>query len=112
PGYPYNLKKAKQLLDQAGHKYQKGAKFRSQPNGKPLTINLAVRASSPNAESIWSNYIQQWKKIGLNVRFLGGRPMEFNSWVQAVKATDLRIEVVECAYGLLDTSPNRLYGQN
>lgn len=42
PGYPYNLSKAKHLLDKAGYKYQKGAKFRRQPNGKPLTINLAV----------------------------------------------------------------------
>ena len=112
PGYPYNLSKAKHLLDKAGYKYQKGAKFRRQPNGKPLTINLAVRSSSSNAGSVWSNYIQQWKKIGLNVRFLGSRPMEFNSWVQAIKAADPRIDVFEGGQGLEDASPSSLYGQN
>lgn len=81
-GYPYNLKKANELLDKAG--YKKKGEYRVQPNGKKLVINLAVRNNSTTAEPVWRNYIQQWKKVGLDVKFVGGRPMEFNNWVQAV----------------------------
>lgn len=38
--------------------------------------------------------------------------MEFNSWVQAVKAADTRIDVLEGTWGLGDASPNSLYGQS
>lgn len=100
PGYPYNPEKAKQLLDKAGYKTKNGSAYRTQPNGKPLTINLAVRNSTGNASAVWNNYIQQWKKIGLHVRFLEGRPMEFNNWVQAIKAADPRIDVFEGGWGL------------
>lgn len=43
-GFPYNLKKANQLLDQAG--YKKKGKWRVQPNGKPLSIHLAAMTKS------------------------------------------------------------------
>ena len=69
-GYPYNLKKANELLDKAGYKKRKGEKYRRQPNGKKLTINVAVRGTQPNAEKIWTNYIQQWQKIGLDAKFV------------------------------------------
>lgn len=107
-GYPYNLKKANQLLDQAG--YKKKGEYRVQPNGKKLVINLAVRANSSTAESVWQNYIQQWKKVGLNVKFIGGRPMEFNNWVQAVQNDDPRVDVFEGGWSLSsEPSPNDFY---
>ena len=31
-------------------------------------------------EPIIQNYIQQWKKLGLNVKLTGGRLMEMNSF--------------------------------
>ena len=105
PTYSYNL-------DKAGYKKAPGALYRSQPNGKPLVINLAVRGSGENSEAIWRNYIQQWKKAGLNVKFLGGRPMEFNRWVAAVKASDPKIDVLEGAWGAAgDPSPSVFYGE-
>jgi peptide/nickel transport system substrate-binding protein len=58
-----------------------------------------VRGSGENSEAIWRNYIQQWKKAGLNVKFLGGRPMEFNRWVAAVKSSDPKIDVLEGSWG-------------
>ena len=112
PTYSYNLDKANKLLDKAGYKKAPGALYRSQPNGKPLVINLAVRGSGENSEAIWRNYIQQWKKAGLNVKFLGGRPMEFNRWVAAVKASDPKIDVLEGAWGAAgDPSPSVFYGE-
>lgn len=112
PVYSYNLDKANKLLDKAGYKKAPGALYRSQPNGKPLVIDLAVRGSGENSEAIWRNYIQQWKKAGLNVKFLGGRPMEFNRWVAAVKASDPKIDVLEGAWGAAgDPSPSVFYGE-
>lgn len=112
PGYPYDLKKANQLLNKAGYKKRPGASYRSQPNGKKLVINLAVRDTQQNVEAIWTNYIQQWKKIGLDVRFVGGRPMEFNNWVEAVKASSPKIDVFEGSWDPSgDPSPNVFYGE-
>ena len=111
PGYGYNLKKANQLLDEAG--YKKDGTYRRQPNGKKLTIHLAVRAGNSNTEPIWRNYIQQWNKVGLDVRFINGRPMEFNSWVQAIKDSDPRIDVFEGGWGLSgEPSQSHLYDEN
>lgn len=109
-GYPYNLKKANELLDKAG--YKKKGEYRVQPNGKKLVINLAVRNNSTTAEPVWRNYIQQWKKVGLDVKFVGGRPMEFNNWVQAVQSDDPRIDVFEGGWSLSsEPSPNDLYNE-
>ena len=109
-GYPYNLKKANELLDKAG--YKKKGEYRVQPNGKKLVINLAVRNNSTTAEPVWRNYIQQWKKVGLDVKFVGGRLMEFNNWVQAVQSDDPRIDVFEGGWSLSsEPSPNDLYNE-
>ena len=109
-GYPYNLKKANELLDKAGYKKRKEEKYRRQPNGKKLTINVAVRSTQSNAEKIWTNYIQQWQKIGLDAKFVGGRTMEFNSWVQDVQADSTKIDVFEGGWSLSsEPSPNDLY---
>lgn len=111
-GYPYNLKKANELLDKAGYKKRKGEKYRRQPNGKKLTINVAVRGTQPNAEKIWTNYIQQWQKVGLDAKFVGGRPMEFNSWVQDVQADSPKIDVFEGGWSLSsEPSPMDLYSE-
>ena len=111
-GYPYNLKKANELLDKAGYKKRKGEKYRRQPNGKKLTINVAVRNTQPNAEKIWTNYLQQWQKIGLDAKFVGGRPMEFNSWVQDVQADSPKIDVFEGGWSLSsEPSPMDLYSE-
>ena len=109
PAYSYNPAKANKLLDQAGYKKDKKTGYRLQPNGKKLTINLAVPASSSSAASLWTNYIQQWKKLGLKVRFYTGRPMEFNNWVNAVKASDPGIDVLSNAWE--PPSPTVLYGE-
>lgn len=43
-GFPFNLKKANQLLDKAG--YKKKGKWRVQPNGKPLNIHFLTNLST------------------------------------------------------------------
>lgn len=90
-GFPYNLKKANQLLDKAG--YKKKGKWRAQPNGKPLSIHLAAMTGSAVQEPIIQNYIQQWHKIGLHVSLTGGRLIEFNSFYDKLDHDDKNVDM-------------------
>ena len=109
-GFPYNLKKANQLLDKAG--YKKKGTYRVQPNGKPLTIHLAAMTGSSNQEPIIRNYIQQWKKIGLNVKLTTGRLIEFNSFYDKVQNDSKDVDVFMGAWSLSsEPSPNDLYNE-
>lgn len=109
-GYNYNLKKANQLLDKAG--YKKKGTYRVQPNGKPLTIHLAAMTGSSTQEPIIRNYIQQWKKIGLNVKLTGGRLIEFNSFYDKVQHDSKDIDVFMAGWSLSsEPSPNDLYNE-
>ncbi|NRO81909.1 Oligopeptide-binding protein AppA [Lactobacillus helveticus] len=109
-GYSYNLKKANQLLDKAG--YKKKGTYRVQPNGKPLTINLAAMAGNSTLEPIARNYIQQWKKIGLNVKLTTGRLIEFNSFYDKIQNDAKDVDVFVAAWSLSsEPSPNDLYNE-
>ncbi|AKG67032.1 oligopeptide ABC transporter substrate-binding protein [Lactobacillus helveticus] len=109
-GYSYNLKKANQLLDKAG--YKKKGTYRVQPNGKPLTINLAAMAGNSTLEPITRNYIQQWKKIGLNVKLTTGRLIEFNSFYDKIQNDAKDVDVFVAAWSISsEPSPNDLYNE-
>ncbi|WP_072748889.1 oligopeptide ABC transporter substrate-binding protein [Lactobacillus helveticus] len=109
-GYSYNLKKANQLLDKAG--YKKKGTYRVQPNGKPLTINLAAMAGNSTLEPITRNYIQQWKKIGLNVKLTTGRLIEFNSFYDKIQNDAKDVDVFVAVWSLSsEPSPNDLYNE-
>ncbi|MGO1403231.1 MAG: oligopeptide ABC transporter substrate-binding protein [Lactobacillus helveticus] len=109
-GYSYNLKKANQLLDKAG--YKKKGTYRVQPNGKPLTINLAAMAGNSTLEPITRNYIQQWKKIGLNVKLTTGRLIESNSFYDKIQNDAKDVDVFMAAWSLAsEPSPNDLYNE-
>lgn len=76
PRYTLNMDKANKLLDDAG--YKKQGKWRVQPNGKPLNINYGTMTSTPALEAQDNYYLQQWRKLGLNVNYTSGRPMDMN----------------------------------
>lgn len=109
-GYTYNLKKANEILDKAG--YKKKGTYRVQPNGKPLTIYLAAMSGSSVQEPIIQNYIQQWKKIGLNVKLTTGRLIEFNSFYDKIQNDDPSVDMFLGAWGLSsEPSQADLYGR-
>ena len=109
-GYTYNIKKGNELLDKAG--YKKKGTYRVQPNGKPLTIRLASMTGSSTQEPIIQNYIQQWKKMGLNVKLTGGRLIEFNSFYDKVQNDSKDVDMFLGAWSLSsEPSPNDLYGE-
>lgn len=110
-GYNLNIKKANSLLDKSGYKKGKDG-YRTDPDGKKLTINFATMAGGSTAQPIAQDYIQQWKKIGLRVKLTTGRLMEFNSFYDKVQKDDKSIDVYQAAWQLSsDPSPMDLYSQ-
>lgn len=111
-GYPLNVKKANKLLDDAGYKKRNGSKWRSDPNGKALTINFGAMSSSATTEATYQDYLQQWHKVGLNVKMATGKPMEMNSFYNVLeKPEQNEIDVWLGAWQLSsEPSQSQLYG--
>ena len=108
-GYNLNIKKANSLLDKAGYKKGKDG-YRTDPDGKKLTINFATMAGGSTAQPLAQNYIQQWKKIGLRVKLTTGRPIEFNSFYDKIQKDDKGVDVYAAAWSLSsDPSPMDLF---
>lgn len=110
-GYHYDLKKANQILDKAG--YRKKGKWRVQPNGKPLTIHFMAMTGDSTQEPIVQNYIQQWHKIGLNVKLTGGRLTEPNSFYDKVQHDDPSVDMFSAGWTLAsEPSQITMFGEN
>ncbi|MCV3554324.1 oligopeptide ABC transporter substrate-binding protein [Pediococcus ethanolidurans] len=111
-GFPLNLKKANALLNKAGYKKGKDG-YRTDPNGKKLTIHLAEMQGNSNTQAIVKNYIQQWKKIGLRVTLTNGRLLDMNNFYEKVQANSSDIDMFEAAWSLSsEPSPMDLYSEN
>lgn len=110
-GYTYNIAKANKILDKAG--YKKKGTYRVQPNGKPLVIHLAAMSGNSNQEAIVQNYIQQWKKIGLDVKLTSGRLIEMNSFYERVQNDSPDVDMYMGAWSLAgEPSQDNLYGEH
>ncbi|WEV51437.1 oligopeptide ABC transporter substrate-binding protein [Lactobacillus sp. ESL0731] len=103
-GYTFNLKKANEILDKAG--YKKKGKWRTQPNGKPLKINFMAMSGNATQEPIIQNYLQQWHKIGLDVKLLGGRLTEQNSFYDKLNKDNPDVNAYIGGFGL-STEPSQ-----
>lgn len=107
-GFPCDIKKANHLLNQAG--YKKKGTYRVQPNGKPLVIHFLAMAGTPDA--LYQNYIQQWKKIGLNVKLVGGRLSEINSFYDKIHHDDPSVDIFMAGWTLSsEPSPNDMFNE-
>ncbi|RMC39171.1 MULTISPECIES: oligopeptide ABC transporter substrate-binding protein [unclassified Lactobacillus] len=110
-GFPYSLKKANDILDKAG--FKKKGKWRTQPNGKPLTIKIAAMSGDATQEPITQNYIQQWKKIGLNVQLATGRLIEHNSFYDKLQHDDKGIDMYIGGWSMpSEPSPQSYYSES
>ncbi|MDR2464726.1 MAG: oligopeptide ABC transporter substrate-binding protein, partial [Streptococcaceae bacterium] len=110
PGYPYDLDKANKILDDAG--YKKGDDgIRTNPKGEKLTINFASMAGGATSQPIADYQIQQWKKIGLDVKLATGRLIDFQAFYEKVQKDDPGIDVFAAAWSTDgNPSPTSLYG--
>jgi peptide/nickel transport system substrate-binding protein len=110
PRYTLDLDKANKLLDQAG--YKKKGKWRVQPNGQPLTIKFGAMSGTPSSEAQDNYYVQQWRKVGLNVSFTSGRPMEMNKFYSILeKPKQSDMDVFEGAFSVnSEPTPTGIFG--
>ncbi|GLB46500.1 peptide ABC transporter substrate-binding protein [Philodulcilactobacillus myokoensis] len=110
PYYKYNMSKAEKLLDQAG--YKKHGKWRTQPNGKPLTINFGAMQATSSQTAEYNYYLQQWHKLGLNVQYAGGKPMEMNKFYDTLeKPKQSQMDIFAGAFGVnAEPTPTGIYG--
>lgn len=109
-GFPYNEKKANQLLDDAG--YKKKGKWRTQPNGKALTIYFGAMQGSSTSHATYQDYLQRWHKVGLNVKMAGGKEMEMNSFYDTLqKPKQNKIDIYSAAWSVSsEPTPTQIYG--
>ena len=112
-GFPYNLAKAKQLLDESGYKDINNDGFREDKNGKPLQIKMAFMAGGDVAEPLAQFYLQSWKKIGLNVSLTSGRLLAFQNFYEKVQGDTKDIDVFFGAWGVgTDVNPTSSAGRS
>ncbi|WP_367295932.1 oligopeptide ABC transporter substrate-binding protein [Levilactobacillus yonginensis] len=111
-GYPYNLSKANKLLDEAG--YKKKGKWRVQPNGKPLTIYFGAMTETSVQAAEYQDYLQQWHKVGLNVKLATGKTMEMNSFYNILQQPKQdKMDIFDANFSLSsEPTPTTLYGQS
>ena len=112
-GFPYNLAKAKQLLDESGYKDVNNDGFREDKNGKSLQIKMAFMAGGDVAEPLAQFYLQSWKKIGLNVSLTSGRLLAFQNFYEKVQGDTKDIDVFFAAWGVgTDVNPTSSAGRS
>ncbi|WP_418620995.1 ABC transporter substrate-binding protein [Acetilactobacillus jinshanensis] len=112
PGYPYNMAKAKKLLKAAGYTKKNGSKYVTKPNGKPLVIHFGCMQGSSAAKATDEYFLQQWHKLGLDVKFTTGKPMEMNSFYSELqKPKQKAMDVFEASFGVgSEPTPTSMYG--
>lgn len=112
-GYTQDLDKANKLLDDAGYKDTDDDGLREDKDGNKLTINFASMSGGETAQPLADYYVQQWKKIGLDVQYTTGRLIDFQAFYDKLENDDPEIDVYQGAWGTgSDPSPTGLYGPN
>lgn len=81
--YDQDLKKANALLDKAGYKRGKDG-YRTLPNGKKLVLKMLAQNDGKGGDAVRANYLQLWKKVGLNVQLYGGRALDFSEFAEVL----------------------------
>lgn len=110
-GYHIDLKKANELLDEAGYKKKDGEDFRRDPKGEKLEIKFASMSGGDTAQPLAEYYMNQWKEIGLNVSLTTGRLLDQNAFYDKLQNDDPEVDVYQAAWGVgSNPSPSGLYG--
>ena len=84
PKFPYNLKKARQLLEAIGLRDRNGDGWLETPEGHRVEINLLTNSNNPARVQIGSILKNDLKKIGIKVNF---QPLDFNNLVEKLLHT-------------------------
>ncbi|QBP19005.1 oligopeptide ABC transporter substrate-binding protein [Acetilactobacillus jinshanensis] len=106
PGVPYNMAKAKKLLKDAGYTKKHGSKYVTKPNGKKLVIHYGAMQGNDITKATDDYFMQQWHKLGLDVKYANGKPMEMNSFYSTLQKPVQHVMDVYIASSTLGTQPN------
>jgi peptide/nickel transport system substrate-binding protein len=94
--YPYDLNKAKQLLDQAG--WKPGPDGILAKNGKKLSFNIWTNAGNNAREQYITVAQQQWKKLGVDAT---PKTEEWNAYLDRIgKTHDFDIALLGFSWGV------------
>ncbi|WP_457680744.1 ABC transporter substrate-binding protein [Thermovibrio sp.] len=84
PKFPYNLKRAKELLSQLGLKDRNGDGWLETPDGHTVEINLLTNSNNKARVEIGAILKYDLKKLGIKVNF---QPLDFNTLVEKLLHT-------------------------
>jgi peptide/nickel transport system substrate-binding protein len=91
PPIDYNLKKAKQILEELGFKDRDGDGYLEDSEGHKLEIILLTNAGNKEREAIGDIIKQDLERIGIKVYF---QPLDFNNLVRLLTSPPYRWEAV------------------
>jgi len=83
-GFPFNLDRANELLDEAGFDMRDSQGYRLNQNGEPMTLILGIHEAGGNHFTAMA-MIQQWSNIGIRVELHQGRLHEFSSFIDDMR---------------------------
>ncbi|RUM44096.1 MAG: ABC transporter substrate-binding protein [Desulfurobacterium sp.] len=84
PKFPYDLKKAKKLLEEIGLKDRNGDGWLETPDGHKVEFNLLTNSNNPARVKIGAIIKQDLKRLGIDVHF---QPLDFNNLVEKLLHT-------------------------
>jgi peptide/nickel transport system substrate-binding protein len=84
PRFPYDLERARKLLEEIGLKDKNGDGWLETPDGHRLEFNLLTNSNNPARVQIGSIIKHDLKKLGIDVHF---QPLDFNNLVEKLLHT-------------------------
>ncbi|NPB06266.1 MAG: ABC transporter substrate-binding protein [Aquificae bacterium] len=91
PKFPYDLKKARELLRRAGFTDRDGDGWLEDPEGNEVSFTLLTNAGNRERELIGAIIKEDFKKLGIKVHF---QPVDFNSLVTRLTSPPYAWEAV------------------
>lgn len=80
---PFDLEKAKQILDEAGYTDTDGDGVRETPDGSPMSYEMMSQNGLPGINRVAEILKEDWGKIGVEITH---RPLEYNALWEANQA--------------------------
>lgn len=82
--YPYDIEKAKKMLDEIGLKDQDGDGFRDLPNGKPFQFTIKTNVENKIRINVANLLKEDFSKVGIKANI---NPVPFNSLITSLTST-------------------------
>ena len=97
-GYPFDVERANQILDDAGFTARDGDGYRLDLDGNEMTLIFGIHEAGPN-DLIAQFYIQSWGNIGVRVELFEHRLLEFSSFMSAINEGEEWVDGIDLIFG-------------